>query len=62
VTVCADIQEHIQMTDQNQRWRELAEQASKEQNPEKLFELAKQIDGILNDEHDSKHKSSGTVA
>jgi hypothetical protein len=39
-----------------ERWRELAEIASKEQNTEKLMELTKQNNEILNENHRSKHK------
>lgn len=36
------------MSEQNpERWRELAEQATKEKDPKKLMELTKQIDEIL---------------
>ena len=48
------------MSEQNQeRWRELAEQATKEQDPEKLMELTKLINVILDEEYDSKHNGNG---
>ena len=37
-------------------WRELAERASKEQNPEKLMELTKQINQLLDKKHDPRNK------
>ena len=39
-----------------ERWRELAEQASKEQNAEKLMELTRQIAEILDEKHHPKRK------
>jgi hypothetical protein len=46
-----------------ERWRELVEQARKEQNVEKLIELTKQINAILEENLDSKHKPlSGSAA
>ena len=44
------------MSEQKQeRWRELAEQAAREQDPKKLLELTKQINEILDENYDSQH-------
>jgi hypothetical protein len=42
------------MNEHPDRWRELAEQAAKEQDPEKLMELTQQLNAIL-EENDSRH-------
>lgn len=36
----------------NPRWKELCEQASVEQDPEKLMELVKEIDRLLGEKHE----------
>jgi hypothetical protein len=46
--------ETIPMRDKTkERWSELCEQAAKEQDPEKLKLLNREIDRLLLDEHDS---------
>ena len=45
----------LPMNEHPDRWRELAEQAAKEQDPEKLMELTQQLNAIL-EENDSRHK------
>ena len=48
------------MSEQKQeRWRELAEQAAREQDPKKLLELTKQINEILDENYGSHHNGNG---
>ena len=48
------------MSEQKQeRWRELAEQAAREQDPKKLLELTKQINEILDENYGSQHNGNG---
>ena len=48
------------MSEQKQeRWRELAEQAAREQDPKKLLELTKQINEILDENYVSHHNGIG---
>ena len=50
------------MSEQKQeRWRELAEQAEREQDPKKLLELAKQINEILDENYDLQHNGNGKL-
>ena len=42
-----------------ERWRELAEQGSKEQNAEKLMQLTKRINEILEENESFKTRLSG---
>ena len=37
---------------EKERWRELCERASKEQDPKKLHELVKEIDQLLKEKED----------
>jgi hypothetical protein len=41
-----------------ERWRELAERATKEQDPEKLMELTERIKEILDENYESKHNGA----
>lgn len=46
------------MQDAEQRWRKLCEQAAKELDPEKLLQLVKEINAIL----EAKERASGIHA
>ena len=49
----------ISMIDNDQdRWRQLCEQASKEQNPKKLVTLMEEINRLLSAQHDRVEKNT----
>ena len=47
------------MTDSKERWRELAEQASQEKDPQRLLELTDEINRLLDlSEQASRHRTT----